>query len=96
MSSASDAVTVTVVSLSDDRWPAIRPMASFTRWRSAMNGVAGPPMPRLTAATRSSGDRRSMNALAAASTAAAPPGRMWGSSTAMATRRPPVLFSFEL
>ena len=78
------------------RCPAIRPIASLTRWRSAMNGVAGPPSPRLTAATRSLGDNRSMKALAAASTAPAPPGRMCGSSITNAISRPPVAFSFEL
>ena len=61
------------------RWPAIRADGFFerSRSRSAMNGVAALPRPRLTAAIRSDGDSRSMNALAAPMTAAAPPGRMW-------------------
>ena len=46
-------------------WPTIRAIACLTRSRSAVNGVAGAPRPKPATATRSDGDRRSMNALAA-------------------------------
>ena len=69
--------------------PTIRRMASFTRSRSAVNGVAGLPTPSPIAAMRSDGSRWSTNAAAALVTAIAAPNRIFGSSIAIMIRRPP-------
>ena len=76
--------------------PAIRPIVCLTRARSAVNDVAGAPVPKLATAMRSAGTSRSMNALAARAMPIAPPNRMFGSSTAMTISRPAVAFSFEV
>ena len=67
--------------------------ADNTLWLSNNTGLGGAPVPKLATAIRSAGESRSMNALAARAMPSAPPNRMFGSSTAMTMRRPPVTFS---
>ena len=73
--------------------PTMREIAFLTRRRSAVNGVAGAPVPMPATATRSDGASLSMNPSAARTMASDPPKRMFGSSTATTIRRPPVELS---
>ena len=93
---ASTIAMLCVVLNSGVFWPTIREIACLTRARSDVKAVAGAPKPMPATATRSDGVSLSMNALAALLIAIAPPKRMFGWSTAITIRRPPVALSLVL